>query len=154
MKEFVEYLKKRTAEIVQNNEPKSVGHIEAGFGCVISYDQAKIIIDFYEKTANISEYTEQELNRKGCMGPCGQCKDEPPNAPDITPEWDKIPEQFQWVAVDSDGEEVAHIYEPVVSRFGFWIQYPYSKVFQYHTDREFDMSDIDWTKTLSKRPAK
>jgi len=149
MKEFVEYLKKRTAEIVQNNEPKSVGHIEAGFGCVISYDQAKIIIDFYEKTVNVSEYTEQELNCKGCMGPCGQCKDEPPNAPDITPEWDKIPEGFPFVAIDENGEEYAYSANP----------YPYNSQWRVNgqlvkTGRKIDMSETDWTKTLSKRPAK
>lgn len=155
MKEFVEYLKKRTAEIVQNNEPKSVGHIEAGFGCVISYDQAKIIIDFYEKTANISEYTEQELNRKGCMGPCGQCESEQPNAPDITPEWDKIPERFKWVCIDRDGEEIAHQYEPGVNGLGFWMQkIPFLHGEERKTGRFFDMTNIDWTKTLSKRPAK
>ena len=149
MKEFVEYLKKRTAEIVQNNEPKSVGHIEAGFGCVISYDQAKIIIDFYEKTANISEYTEQELNCKGCMGPCGQCKDETPNSPDITPEWDKIPERFIFVAIDSNGDECAYSVKPYHNYSEWRVSEQWVK-----TGRKIDMTNIDWEQTLSKRPAK
>jgi hypothetical protein len=150
MKEFIEYLKKRTAEIVQNDEPKSVGHIEAGFGCVISYDQAKIIIDFYEKTVNVSEYTEQEKNCKGCMGPCGQCKDEMPNAPNITPEWDKIDSCYLWASIDKSGVESLHMAEPEMDNCSWWS----GRFYFQQTGRIFNMAGIDWTKTLSKRPAK
>jgi len=64
---------------------------------VVKLSDVRAVLKFYE-SANVSEYTEQELNCKGCMGPCGQCKDEPPNAPDVTPEWDKIPERFKWLS--------------------------------------------------------
>ena len=108
----------------------------------------RAVLEFYEKTANVSEYTEQETNCKGCIGTCGQCKDEPPNVPDITPEWDKIPEGFDWVAVDEDGEEYAFDNEPF-SLSACWI-----KGANVFTGRKLNMKGIDWTKTLSKRPAK
>ena len=123
---------------------------------VVKLSDVRAVLEFYEKTANISEYTEQELTCKaGCMGPCGQCESEQPNAPDITPEWDKIPERFKWVCIDRDGEEIAHQYEPGVNGLGFWMQkIPFLHGEERKTGRFFDMTNIDWTKTLSKRPAK
>ena len=122
---------------------------------VVKLSDVRAVLDFYEKTANTSEYTDSELNCKsGCMGPCGQCKDEPPNAPDITPEWDKIDEKYKWIAIDEGGDEFAFVRRPTklynhINRFNEWTAR--DAVF---TGRYFDMSVIDWTKTLSKRPAK
>ena len=116
---------------------------------VVKLSDVRAILEFYEKTANISEYTEQELNCKGCMGPCGQCKDEPPNAPDITPEWDKIPEGFIFVAIDKNGEEHAYSKEPFTDDRQWRGGWHWNK-----TGRKFDMTNIDWEQTLSKRPAK
>jgi hypothetical protein len=122
----------------------------------ISIDDAQNIIDFYEsavKESGLTEdefqnggYTDAELNCKGCFGPCGQCKDEQPNAPDITPEWYKIPKGFDWVAVDKDGEEYAFTSEPF-SLNACWI-----KGKNVFTGRKLNMAGIDWTKTLSERP--
>lgn len=124
----------------------------------ISIDDAQKIIEFYESTVKESGltedefqnggYTDAEINcNSGCMGPCGQCKEDPlPNAPDITPEWDKIPKGFDWVAVDEDGEEYAFTSEPF-SLSACWI-----KDANVFTGRRFDMTSIDWTKTLSERP--
>ncbi len=82
-------------------------------------------------------------------------KSEPPSATDITPEWDKIPERFKWVCIDRDGEEIAHQYEPGVTGLGFWMQkIPFLHGEERKTGRFFDMTNIDWAKTLSKRPAK
>ena len=117
---------------------------------VVKLSDVRAILEFYEKTANISEYTEQELNCKGCMGPCGQCKDEPPNVPDIAPEWDKIDSCYSWVAIDESGFEFSHRSEPKIDAGSWWSSHC---EFQ-QTGRKFDMAGIDWTKTLSKRPAK
>ena len=80
------------------------------------------ILEFYEQTvkgSGLSEnkfenggYTDAEINcNSGCMWPCGQCKEDSlPDSPDITPEWDKIPKGFDWVAVDEDGEEYRSIH--------------------------------------------
>jgi len=133
---------------------------------VVKLSDVRAVLEFYKSTIkesgltedefNNGGYTDSELNCKsGCMGPCGQCKDEPPNAPDITPEWDKIPERFKWVCIDRDGEEIAHQYEPGVNGLGFWMQKsPFLHGEERKTGRFFDMTNIDWTKTLSKRPAK
>ena len=75
-------------------------------------------------------------------------KSEPPSATDITPEWDKIPEGFDWVAVDEDGEEYAFTSEP------FYLSACWIKGANVFTGRKLNMKGIDWTKTLSKRPAK
>jgi len=115
---------------------------------VVKLSDVRAVLKFYE-SANVSEYTEQELNCKGCMGPCGQCKDEPPNAPDITPEWDKIPERFIFVAIDSNGDECAYSVKPYHNYSEWRVSEQWVK-----TGRKIDMTIIDWTKTLSKRPAK
>ena len=124
----------------------------------ISIDDAQKIIDFYESTikeSGLSEdefqnsgYTDTELTCKsGCMGSCGQCKDEPlPNVPDLTPQWDEIPEGFDFVAIDEDGEEHAFTEEP------FHMSYCWIKGENVFTGRKFNMSGIDWQQTLSKRP--
>jgi len=115
----------------------------------ISISDIRAVLEFYEKTANVSGYTEREMNCKGCFGPCGQCKDEMTNAQNITPEWDKIPVGFPFVAIDESGEEHAYSVNP----------YPYNSQWRVNgqwikTGRKIDMTIIDWTKTLSKRPAK
>lgn len=132
MEEIIEYLKERIKGIKASNKPMNRARCGYEDGCIISGYEAQKIIDFYESNKKESEET--------------------PNVQDTTPEWDKIPEGFDWVGVDRDGEEVAHMNEPTAIRSGFWIQHPYSKKFQFHTGREFDMDGIDWTKTLSKRP--
>ena len=158
MKETIERLQKLADRADKYNYPE-------GSNMGVRISDIRAVLEFYKSTIkesgltedefNNGGYTDSELNCKGCMGPCGQCKDEPPNVPDIAPEWDKIPEQFQWVAVDSDGEEIAHRYEPGVNGLGFWMQkIPFLHGEERKTGRFFDMSDIDWTKTLSKRPAK
>ena len=155
MKEIIEYLKERIASIKEYNEPMSGASWGYEEGCVISGHDAQKVIDFYEKTANIPEYTEQELNCKsGCMGPCGQCKDEPPNAPDITPEWSSLDEKFQWVAIDPDGVEIAFIRKPQKLQKYMHGCNAWTGRNCQSTGRFIDMKGIDWTKTLSKRPAK
>lgn len=150
MKEIIEYLKERIASIKEYNEPMSGASWGYEEGCVISGHDAQKVIDFYEKTANIPEYTEQELNCKaGCMGPCGQCESEQPNAPDITPEWDKIPERFSFVAIDANGEECAYSVTPYSNSSEWRVSEHWNK-----TGRKFDMTNIDWEQTLSKRPEK
>lgn len=66
--------------------------------------------------------------------------------PDITPEWDKIPKEYNYVAIDSDGGEFVYKGKPVAiidwSSENCW----------FSTGRVFDMSNIDWTKTVSERP--
>jgi hypothetical protein len=72
-----------------------------------------------------------------------------PNVPDITPEWDKIPERYTFVSIDSDGAECAYSEKPYNSCSEWRVNGHWNK-----TGRKFDMSVIDWTKTLSKRPVK
>jgi len=125
---------------------------------VVKLSDVRAVLEFYKSTIkesgltedefNNGGYTDSELNCKGCMGPCGQCKDEPPNAPDITPEWDKIPEGFDWVAVDEDGEEYAFTSEP------FFVNHCWIKGQNIFTGRKLNISCIDWKRTLSRRPAK
>jgi len=116
---------------------------------VVKLSDVRAILEFYE-SVNVSEYTEQELNCKGCMGPCGQCKDETLNVPDITPEWDKIPEPFSTVGIEPCGTEYAYrVTDP--RPLANWENEPAHKI---KTGRKFDMTNIDWTKTVSKRPAK
>ena len=117
---------------------------------VVKLSDVRAVLKFYE-SANVSEYTEQELNCKGCMGPCGQCKDEPPNAPDITPEWDKIPEGFDFVGIEPFGTEYAFRRIANSNPLANWENEPAHKI---KTGRIFDMTHIDWEQTLSKRPAK
>jgi len=128
---------------------------------VVKLSDVRAVLEFYKSTIkesgltedefNNGGYTDSELNCKsGCMGPCGQCKDEPPNAPDITPEWDKIDEKYKWIAIDEGGDEFSHRGEPKMDDGSWWSS---NCEFQ-QTGRKFDMTIIDWTKTLSKRPAK
>jgi len=126
---------------------------------VVKLSDVRAVLEFYKSTIkesgltedefNNGGYTDSELNCKGCMGPCGQCKDEPPNAPDITPEWDKIPERFIFVAIDSNGDECAYSVKPYHNYSEWRVSEQWVK-----TGRKIDMTIIDWTKTLSKRPAK
>jgi len=127
---------------------------------VVKLSDVRAVLKFYKSTIkesgltedefNNGGYTDSELNCKsGCMGPCGQCKDEPPNAPDITPEWDKIPERFIFVAIDSNGDECAYSVKPYHNYSEWRVSEQWVK-----TGRKIDMTIIDWTKTLSKRPAK
>lgn len=74
---------------------------------------------------------------------------ETPNAPDITPEWDKIPEGFIFVSIDKNGEEHAYSKEPFPDDRQWRGGWHWNK-----TGRKLNMKGIDWTKTLSKRPAK
>lgn len=116
---------------------------------VVKLSDVRAVLDFYEKTVNVSEYTEQELSCKaGCTGPCGQCKDEPQNAPDITPEWDEIYHGFMYVSIDKCGEEHSYTHEPFPDEWQWRGGGQWNK-----TGRLFDMAGIDWTKTLSKRPS-
>ena len=117
---------------------------------VVKLSDVRAVLEFYEKTANASEYTEHELNCKsGCVGSCGQCKDEPPNAPDIAPEWDRIPLRFEWVAIDANKKECAYSATPYSNSSEWRVSEHWNK-----TGRKLNMAGIDWTKTLSKRPAK
>jgi len=127
---------------------------------VVKLSDVRAVLEFYKSTIkesgltedefNNGGYTDSELNCKyGCMGPCGQCKDEPPNTPDITPEWDKIPERFIFVAIDSNGDECAYSVKPYHNYSEWRVSEQWVK-----TGRKIDMTIIDWTKTLSKRPAK
>jgi len=76
-------------------------------------------------------------------------KSEPPSATDITPEWDKIPEGFIFVAIDKNGEEHSYSKEPFPDDRQWRGGWHWNK-----TGRKFDMTNIDWEQTLSKRPAK
>lgn len=163
MKELIERIKSEALNI-SNDASQGMDFCSwtCEVGVLISGNDAIKIIKFYEahkieneQIQNVSEYTETELTCKGCMGPCGQCKDEPlPNVPDITPEWDKIDEKYKWCAIDEGGDEFAFVRRPTklynhINRFNEWTAR--DAVF---TGRYFDMTHIDWTKTLSKRPAK
>lgn len=105
---------------------------------VVKLSDVRLLINFYELHKKESEAT--------------------PNVPDITPEWDKIRDGFDWVAIDSSGEEMA--YNSMVGRdadfFNGWVKKidSVSDFDYYRTGRKFDMTNIDWTKTLSKRPVK
>ena len=77
--------------------------------------------------------------------------DEMPNVPDITPEWDKIPEGFNTVGIEPCGTEYAFRYICGPKPLKNWGNEPPDKI---KTGRRFNMKGIDWTKTLSKRPAK
>ena len=116
----------------------TIGHLEK-----CAFDINKAVFSIKSEV-----YTESELTCKsGCMGSCGQCKDEPlPNVPDLTPQWDEIPEGFDFVAIDEDGEEHAFTEEP------FHMSYCWIKGENVFTGRKFNMSSIDWKQTLSKRP--
>lgn len=117
------------------------------------------ILEFYEQTvkgSGLSEnkfenggYTDAEINcNSGCMGPCGQCKEDLlPDVPDIVPEWKSIPERFLWPAIDEDGTEWAYKHKPTDMSYGVW-----NGNVCWKTGRKFDMTSIDWTKTLSERP--
>jgi len=122
MKEVIEYLKERVSEMSKSLSPMD-------YAVVIDGAEAQKIIDFYERHKSESE---------------------PPNAPDITPEWDKIDSCYSWVAIDESGFEFSHRGEPKMDDGSWWSS---NCEFQ-QTGRKFDMTNIDWTKTLSKRPAK
>ena len=152
MKETIKRLQTLADRADKYNYPE-----DSNIGVRIS--DIRAVLEFYKSTIkesgltedefNNGGYTDSELNCKGCMGPCGQCKDEPPNAPDITPEWDKIPERFIFVAIDSNGDECAYSVKPYHNYSEWRVSEQWVK-----TGRKIDMTIIDWTKTLSKRPAK
>ncbi len=65
----------------------------------------------------------------------------------ITPDWEKTPEDYKFVAIDEDGEEFMFYDKPTTGSFvwfGAGIE----------TGRKFDMEVIDWKETLSERPKK
>jgi hypothetical protein len=126
MKEIIEYLKERVTEMNKSSIPMD-------YAVVIDGAEAQKIIDFYERN---------------------KVESEPQNAPNITPEWDKIDEKYKWAAIDQGGDEFAFIRRPtkmqnMVNGLGGWTGR--RAIF---TGRYIDMSEIDWTKTLSKGPAK
>jgi len=124
MKEVIEYLKERVTEMNKSEIPMD-------YAVVIDGVEAQKIIDFYEQNKGESER---------------------PNAPDITPEWDKILDGFYYfVAINADGEEYAYRDEPFFSNTSKTWNSCLSNIL---TRRKFNMTNIDWTKTLSKRPAK
>lgn len=128
MEDTIEYLKERIAGIKESGQQMNSANWHYQNGCVISGNEAQNIIDFYEL---------HKVERKP-----------PENMPDLTPEWDKIPEGFDWVAIDEDGEECA--FNDTPNRLNHcWDFGKYIK-----TGRKFNTYEIDWTKTLSKRPAK
>lgn len=99
--------------------------------CVLSVPDAQKVIDFYEAHKR---------------------EDEPlPNVPDITPEWDKIDQKYNWVAIDESGYEFSYSNKPEINDLAWWT-HPACDLMQ--TGRKFDMSVIDFRETLSKRPAK
>ena len=106
---------------------------------VVKLSDVRAVLEFYKSTIkesgltedefNNGGYTDSELNCKsGCMGPCGQCKDEPPNAPDITPEWDKIPHPFNIVGIEPCGTEYAFVYIPCSKPLANWENAPTHKI--------------------------
>lgn len=125
MEEIIEYLKERIESIKKYNETMNSASWGYEEGCIISGDDAQKIIDFYELYKSVGEL----------------------NPFCLIPQWDKIPEQFQWVAVDEDGDECAYTTKPSYADDSMWGNAEY--VF---TGRKLDMRNIDWTKTLSKRP--
>ena len=155
MKETIERLQTLADRATKYNYPE-----DSNMG--VSISDILAVLDFYKSTIkesgltedefNNGGYTDSELNCKGCMGPCGQCKDEPTNTQDITPEWDKILDGFYYfVAINADGEEYAYRDEPFFSNTSKTWNSCLSNIL---TRRKFNMKGIDWTKTLSKRPAK
>lgn len=94
---------------------------------VVKLSDVRAVLDFYERH-----------------------KGEQPNATDTTPEWDKIPEGFSTVGIEPCGTEYAYrVADP--RPLANWENEPAHKI---KTGRKFDMTNIDWTKTLSKRPEK
>lgn len=63
----------------------------------------------------------------------------------LNPEWDKIPTEYNFVAIDADGEEFMFRDEPTMLTC-VW------SGLSIETGRMFDMSVIDWKETLSQRP--
>ena len=65
----------------------------------------------------------------------------------LTPDWDNIPEGFNFVAIDEDGEEFMFYDKPIIGAF---VWFGAGAV----TGRIFYMEVIDWKETLSERPKK
>ena len=125
MKETIERLKILADRADKYKYPK-----DSNMGVRISDIDA--VLEFYERHKGESE--------------------PPPNVPDLTPEWDKILDGFYFfAAIDANGEEYAYQDEPFFSDASKTWQ---SRLSNIWTGRTFNMKHIDWTKTLSKRPAK
>ena len=122
MKETIQRLQALADRATEYNYPE-----DSNMG--ISISDIRAVLEFYESH---------------------KIESEPPNAPDITPEWDKIDSCYSWVAIDESGFEFSHRGEPKMDDGSWWSS---NCEFQ-QTGRKFDMTIIDWTKTLSKRPAK
>ena len=102
-------------------------------------DESEVVVKLSDVRAVLEFYERHKI------------KSEPPNAPDITPEWDKIPEGFNTVGIEPCGTEYAFRYICGPKPLKNWENEPPDKI---KTGRRFNMKGIDWTKTLSKRPAK
>lgn len=103
-------------------------------------DESQVVVKLSDVRAVLDFYESRKIESK------------PPNTQDITPEWDKILDGFYYfVAINADGEEYAYRDEPFFSNTSKTWNSCLSNIL---TRRKFNMKGIDWTKTLSKRPAK
>lgn len=121
MKETIQRLQKLADRATKYNYPE-----DSNMG--ISISDIRVVLEFYERHKSESEQS---------------------NAPDITPEWDKINKRYNWVAIDEKGKEFAYTHKPFPEN-GKWMV---CGLWDY-TGRTINIVGIDWTKTLSKRPAK
>ena len=67
-------------------------------------------------------------------------------------DWDKIPKEYNWIAVDEDGEMLAYITKPEPRVRESWVvSYWNGHPFKYLG--KVNLNGIDWTQTLTRRPA-
>lgn len=80
---------------------------------------------------------------------------EPPkNTNRITPDWHNLDKKYNWVAVGPDGIELAFIRKPHLYYDYMNQQNSWTGRVCVSTGRIFEMDNIDWMETRSKRPAK
>ena len=78
---------------------------------------------------------------------CGQwASTEDPQALDI--DWEKVPEGYDWVAQDENGDIFAFDIEPISSVSLEWL----SKTKNYYLVSHGEFYNPDWRNTLTKRP--
>lgn len=62
-------------------------------------------------------------------------------------DWDKIPKEYNWVAVDEDGEMLAYATQPEKRVNSYWIGQPAKYL------GTVNLNNVDWQDTLTRRPA-
>lgn len=81
-----------------------------------------------------------------------------PETPEATPaptyaiDWSKVPEDCDWVAMDSNEEIFAYLKRPKRLDEGFWIEPDHYKKVGYNSTLDWFPPGTDWRETLTKRP--